>query len=154
VFLVSHDRRFLDNVVTSTIAWEGDPAFGGAPGFWREYEGGYEDWRLQRQRAMDLRAAAAPAPAPAPKVAPAAAAAAAPAASRKLGYKEQRELDQLPKRIEALEAEQRQITQQLSDPALYAGGPERARALNARFAEIDELLMAALERWEALGARG
>jgi len=51
VFLVSHDRRFLDNVVTSTIAWEGDPAFGGRPGLWREYEGGYEDWKLQRERA-------------------------------------------------------------------------------------------------------
>ena len=52
VFLVSHDRRFLDNVVTSTIAWEGDPAFGGRPGLWREYEGGYEDWKLQRARAQ------------------------------------------------------------------------------------------------------
>jgi ABC transport system ATP-binding/permease protein len=151
VFLVSHDRRFLDNVVTSTIAWEGDPAFGGTPGFWREYEGGHEDWRLQRQRAMDLRAAAAPPAAP-PKPAPAVAAP-APAAARKLGYKEQRELDALPARIEALEAEQAGITAQLSDPALYAGGPERAQALNARYAEIDELLMAALERWEALGAR-
>jgi ATP-binding cassette subfamily F protein uup len=152
VFLVSHDRRFLDNVVTSTIAWEGDPAFGGSPGFWREYEGGHEDWMVQRQRAMDLRAAAAP-PAPPPKPAPAAVAAPAPAAARKLGYKEQRELDALPARIEALEAEQAGITAQLSDPALYAGGPERAQALNARYAEIDELLMAALERWEALGAR-
>jgi ABC transport system ATP-binding/permease protein len=152
VFLVSHDRRFLDNVVTSTIAWEGDPAFGGAPGMWREYEGGYEDWRVQRQRALDLRSAAAPAPVA--KAAPAApAAAATTAAVRKLGYKEQRELDELPARIEALEAEQRQITQQLSDPALYSKGPERATALNARWAEIDALLMAGLERWEALSAR-
>jgi ABC transport system ATP-binding/permease protein len=152
VFLVSHDRRFLDNVVTSTIAWEGDPAFGGAPGFWREYEGGYEDWRTQRQRTVDLRAAAA-APAPAAKVAPPAAAAAAPSATRKLGFKEQRELDELPKRIETLEAEQKQITVQLSDPALYAAGAARATALNARYAEIDELLLASLERWEALSAR-
>ena len=66
VFLVSHDRRFLDNVVTSTIAWEGDPAFGGRPGLWREYEGGYEDWKTQRARARALAtAAAAPAAAPA-----------------------------------------------------------------------------------------
>jgi len=50
VFLVSHDRRFLDNVVTSVIAWEGDPEFGGRPGLWREYEGGYEDWKQQRER--------------------------------------------------------------------------------------------------------
>jgi ATP-binding cassette subfamily F protein uup len=157
VFLVSHDRRFLDNVVTSTIAWEGDPAFGGAPGFWREYEGGYEDWRLQRQRAMDLRAAAAARPATATKVAPVAPTVAAPApaaaAARKLGHKEQRELDQLPARIEALEAEQKQITAQLSDPALYVAGPARAAALNARYAEIDALLLAGLERWEALSAR-
>jgi ABC transport system ATP-binding/permease protein len=54
VFLVSHDRRFLDNVVTSTIAWEGDPAYGGRPGLWREYEGGYEDWKRQRERARVL----------------------------------------------------------------------------------------------------
>ena len=155
VFLVSHDRRFLDNVVTSTIAWEGDPAFGGAPGFWREYEGGYEDWRVQRQRAVNLRAAAA-APAPTPKAAAPAVVVAAVAPSttaRKLGFKEQRELDELPARIEALEAEQRQITQQLSDPALYAAGPARAAALNARYAEIDDLLLATMERWEALSAR-
>ncbi|MDE2564995.1 MAG: ATP-binding cassette domain-containing protein, partial [Burkholderiales bacterium] len=61
VFLVSHDRRFLDNVVTSTIAWEGDPAYGGRPGLWREYEGGYEDWKRQRERGR----VAAPVPAPA-----------------------------------------------------------------------------------------
>ena len=55
VFLVSHDRRFLDNVVTSTIAWEGDDA----PGRWREYEGGYEDWQLQRARSRQLAVAGA-----------------------------------------------------------------------------------------------
>jgi len=153
VFLVSHDRRFLDNVVTSTIAWEGDPAFGGAPGFWREYEGGYEDWRVQRQRALDLRSVAAAAPAPAAKMAVPIVSAAPPAARRKLGFKEQRELDELPTRIEALEAEQRRITEQLSDPALYAAGPARANTLNARFAEIDALLLSSLERWEALSAR-
>jgi len=58
VFLVSHDRRFLDNVVTSTIAWEGDPAWAAA-GLWREYEGGYEDWKLQRERTRAALAAAA-----------------------------------------------------------------------------------------------
>ncbi len=100
VFLVSHDRRFLDNVVTSTIAWEGDPAQGGAPGLWREYEGGYEDWQLQRKRALSLREAAAPAPRPAAAAAaPAASPAPRTAAVRKLSYKEQRELDALPARI-------------------------------------------------------
>src|SRR5262245_11223583 len=105
VFLVSHDRRFLDNVVTSTIAWEGDPAFGGRPGLWREYEGGYEDWKLQRARARALAEAAAPAPAAPNKTAPTASA--PPAARTKLSYKEQRELDALPARIETLEAEQK-----------------------------------------------
>ena len=90
VFLVSHDRRFLDNVVTSTIAWEGDVA----PGLWREYEGGYEDWRTQRERSRALRETSERKPAPpARKAAPASA---APSAKkRKLGYKEQRELDAL-----------------------------------------------------------
>ncbi len=150
VFLVSHDRRFLDNVVTSTIAWEGDPAFGGRPGLWREYEGGYEDWKLQRERARVLAEAAAPAPAAAPK----AAEPPRPAATRtKLSYKEQRELDALPARIEALEAEQATLNQRLADPALYAREPERAAELHARHAAIDEELMAALERWEALASR-
>ena len=67
VFLVSHDRRFLDEVVTSTIAWEGDVS----PGLWREYEGGYEDWRIQRERSRSLQAAAAPAPRVEPPTAPA-----------------------------------------------------------------------------------
>jgi ABC transport system ATP-binding/permease protein len=127
VFLVSHDRRFLDNVVTSTIAWEGDPAFGGRPGLWREYEGGYEDWKLQRERARGLAQAAAPAPAPAPKPAepprP-------PAARTKLSYKEQRELDALPARIEALEAEQKALNDLLADPVLYAREPQRATELH------------------------
>src|SRR5206468_12529648 len=119
VFLVSHDRRFLDNVVTSTIAWEGDES----PGRWREYEGGYEDWKTQKERAAALREQAArPAAAGRSRAgadtgagsktggspAKGAASAAAPKA-RKLSYKEQRELDALPARIDALEAEQRSL---------------------------------------------
>ena len=150
VFLVSHDRRFLDNVVTSTIAWEGDPAFGGRPGLWREYEGGYEDWKIQRERARLLAQAGAPAPAPAPKPAEPPR---LPAARAKLSYKEQRELDALPARIEALEAEQKTLNDRLADPALYAKEPQRAAELHARHAAIDEELMAALERWEALASR-
>jgi ATP-binding cassette subfamily F protein uup len=158
VFLVSHDRRFLDNVVTSTLAWEGDPAWGGQPGLWREYEGGYEDWRVQRER---VRAAAGPAqerlaaagsPAPAP-AAPPVATAAPGSAPRKLSYKEARELEQWPARLEALEAEQRDIDAQLADGSLYAREPQRASALHARHARIEEELMAGLERWEALAAR-
>jgi len=147
VFLVSHDRRFLDNVVTSTIVWEGDEA----PGRWREYEGGYEDWVAQSARAKTLRPADAPkqkAEAAAPAVA------AAPAAkARKLSYKEQRELDGLPARIEALEAEQRTLGEYLAKPESYTDDPDRAVVAQRRHAEIDDELFAALERWEVLGAR-
>src|SRR5882762_26364 len=100
VFLVSHDRRFLDNVVTSTIVWEGDES----PGRWREYEGGYEDWVAQSARAKAIRATPSRGDASSrPADTRAAAAPAAPAAAkpRKLSYKEQRELDELPSRIEA-----------------------------------------------------
>lgn len=150
VFLVSHDRRFLDNVVTSTIAWEGDEA----PGLWREYEGGYEDWKLQRDRARSLRdkaARAGNAPAPSPAAA-AAAAAPSPARKVKLSYKEQRELDALPGRIEALEAEQKQLAEQLSGTEIYTDA-KRLAAVQARVGAIEEELLAALERWEVLGAR-
>jgi len=152
VFLVSHDRRFLDNVVTSTIAWEGDPAFGGRPGLWREYEGGYEDWKLQRSRAQALAAAAAPAPAAPSRPAAAAAAPAAPART-KLSYKEQRELDALPARIEVLETEQKALAERLASAELYANEPERVPALHARFEAIEAELMQALERWELLASR-
>ncbi|MFN8793870.1 MAG: ATP-binding cassette domain-containing protein, partial [Betaproteobacteria bacterium] len=150
VFLVSHDRRFLDNVVTSTIAWEGDPAFGGRPGLWREYEGGYEDWKRQRERAR----VAPPAPAPASRPAAAPAPAPAPAAAKaKLSYKEQRELDGLPVRIEALEAEQKALQAQLADPATYARDAQAVPALHARHEALEAELMQALERWETLASR-
>ncbi|AEG91620.1 candidate ABC transporter, ATP-binding component with duplicated domains [Ramlibacter tataouinensis TTB310] len=146
VFLVSHDRSFLDNVVTSTIAYEGE-------GRWREYEGGVQDWLLQSRRAQALAAApsaARPAdrgkqtsPATQAKGDP-------PAPKKKLSYKDQRELEALPARIETLEAEQRAIAGQLADGSLYAGDPARATQLTQRNAEIEDALMAALERWEAL----
>ena len=149
VFLVSHDRRFLDNVVTSTIAWEGDES----PGLWREYEGGYEEWRVQHERARALREARAVKPAPVvekEKPAPAPVAANKP---RKLSYKEQRELDELPGRIETLEAEQKALNELLADPSGYVKDAQRMTEAHKRVAEIDELLMGALERWEELGSR-
>lgn len=145
VFLVSHDRSFLDNVVTSTIAYEGD-------GRWREYEGGVEDWLTQSRRSREIAAAAAPAAAaPARDKAAEPASAAAPPARRKLGYKEQRELEALPALIEALEQEQKAIQAELADGAVYRGDPARAAQLAARSERIEEELMTALERWEALG---
>ena len=148
-FIVSHDRRFVDAVVTSTVAWEGDPVFGGKPGLWREYEGGITDWQQQRERSR----VSVVAPPMAAAAAPSARAPAAAAAKPKLRYKEQRELDALPARIAALEAEQKAITAAIADPALYARDAQRATELHARYAQVDNELLAALERWEALGAR-
>ena len=142
VFLVSHDRRFLDNVVSSTLVSEGD-------GVWREYEGGVQDWLTQSQRAKAIAAAAAPKAAPAP-----APVAAAPAtAKRKLSYKEQRELDELPGRIEALETEQAALNALIGGTELYTQGAGRIQEVTNRAAAIEEELMALLERWETLGAR-
>jgi ATP-binding cassette subfamily F protein uup len=153
VFLVSHDRRFLDNVVTSTIAWEGEET----PGFWREYEGGYEDWKAQRARAESLRnkaskEAAKEANKDSSKSSKTSATPAAPAAvkPRKLSYKEQRELDALPAKMQALEAEQAALNALLADGAIYSSEPQRAAESQARVAQIDDELLAALERLEAL----
>jgi ATP-binding cassette subfamily F protein uup len=153
VFLVSHDRTFLDNVVTSTIAFEGD-------GHWREYEGSVQDWLIQSKRAREIaeqRQAASPPPSPAPAPTPAAAepATARPTAARKkLSYKEQRELEALPAQIEALETEQKRITEmlELDGGAIYATDASRAAELSQRHAQIDDELLAALERQEELSA--
>jgi ATP-binding cassette subfamily F protein uup len=143
VFLVSHDRRFVDAVVTSTIVSEGE-------GRWREYEGGVEDWLAQSQRA----AAAAPKPAAeAPKAAPAAAPPATAPKRTKLSYKEQRELDELPARIEALETEQKTLGEALAGTELYQQGSARITEVQTRYAAIEEDLMGLLERWETLSAR-
>ena len=150
VLIVSHDRTFLDNVVTQTIAALGD-------GVWREYAGGYTDYLAARSReAADAAAARAPAPAETASTARggAAAAPAAPVTQRmKLGYKEQRELDALPARIAALEAEQKTLGERLADPAAWRGETGDLRATHARFAAIEDELLAALERWEALESR-
>jgi ATP-binding cassette subfamily F protein uup len=150
VFLVSHDRTFLDNVVTSTIAFEGD-------GRWREYEGSVQDWLIQSKRAREIaeqRAAAAPAPTPAAPTAEATAPKATAGARKKLSYKEQRELEALPAQITALEGEQKRITEmlELDGGALYATDASRATELAERHAKIDDELLAALERQEELGA--
>ncbi|WP_294636725.1 ATP-binding cassette domain-containing protein [uncultured Aquabacterium sp.] len=166
VFLVSHDRRFLDNVVTSTLVAEGE-------GHWREYEGGVEDWLIQSRRARalaankpgaaaiasaskqaagaDTRTPVAVAADTAPASTPAAPVVAQP--KRKLSYKEQRELDELPGRIEALETEQAELNKQLADPDIYRKEGANVAAMHARVEEIDELLMTLLERWETLGQR-
>jgi ATP-binding cassette subfamily F protein uup len=101
--------------------------------------------------------AASPAPAPASTVAPAAAAASAPAPvaakARKLSYKEQRELDELPARIAALEKEQAELAALLAGSELYSQGAARIAEVTTRHAQLDELLLELMERWEALGSR-
>jgi ATP-binding cassette subfamily F protein uup len=143
VLLVSHDRAFLDAVVTQTIAYEGD-------GRWREYVGGYSDWIAQRP-AAPASSAATPAKSapPAPEASPVKADKPA-AAKSKLSFKEQKELDSLPDRIAALEDEQASLTARLSSGTL--AGPEAAvvsTRLGALAAEID----AAMLRWEELESR-
>ena len=141
LLLVSHDRVFLDNVVTSTLAFEGD-------GTCREYVGGYEDWLRQR-----------PAPRPEPgerrrcrrsrrpwrsQASP---------VSKKLSYKEQRELETLPGRIEALEAEQATLHVAVHLPDFYREGAEAIARTLARVAAVEEELLAALARWDELVSR-
>lgn len=147
VFLVSHDRTFLDNVVTSTIAYEGN-------GLWREYEGSVQDWLTQSRRSRLLN----------PTSLPLSKAAverndtvdveekSAHLPKKKLSYKEQRELEQLPTQIATLETEQQSIQSALADGSLYAKDGARAAALHAREGEIENQLMIALERWTALSS--
>ncbi len=136
VILVSHDRAFLDNVVTASIAFEGD-------GQLVNVAGGYEDWK--RERAARAKAATAE-----PKTAARTAAAAARKEKRKLGYKEQRELEAIPQRIQALEQEQAALQARLADPATYQQPGADVAAMNARREEIELALLELLERWEAL----
>jgi ATP-binding cassette subfamily F protein uup len=168
VFLVSHDRRFLDNVVTSTLAFEGD-------GQWREYEGDVQDWLTQSARSASLaRASSATAPSSAntaETAAPISSTAATPPnpseaskektplrnvdkqvtpQKKKLSYKEQRELDALPSLIDTLEEEQRTIDSLLANGQLYVSDPAQAAKLSTRHAQIDDELLAALERLDAL----
>jgi ATP-binding cassette subfamily F protein uup len=133
LLLVSHDRAFLDNVVTQTLAAEG----GGA---WKEYVGGYTDWVRQRPAAMTEDKAGSKA-------------AARQKEKVKLSYKETRELESLPKEIEALEAEQVLLAAKMSAPDYFRQPAEALRTDQSRSGEIEALLMKKLERWEALEAK-
>jgi ATP-binding cassette subfamily F protein uup len=138
VLLVSHDRAFLDNVVTQVIAWDGDAR-------WVENPGGYQEWA----RVLAAREAAAePSLATPPEAAKRETA--RPARAARLSYKETQELGTLPARIEALEREQAEVERRLADPDLYRSDPEEVKRVQARYARIEEELMQALERWTAL----
>ena len=153
VFIVSHDRTFLDNVATSTLVYE---ATDDNPGFWREYEGGVQDWLIQSERSRSLAPQAKTAVPVATKMAteaPKSAAATVVSATpktRKLSYKEQRELEALPALIASLEAEHKETQAALSDNSLYASDPGKVAQIHKRDTEIEDALMAALERWEQL----
>ena len=138
LLLVSHDRDLLDNVVTSTLVLEGKGHIG-------DYVGGYSDWLRQRPApVLDKQAA----PKTQPKPAPISAKPSKPTA--KLSYKDQRELEQLPKRIEALEQEQAALHQRMADPALYQGDGSEVAAAQARLAQVESELAHGYERWETL----
>ncbi len=146
ILLVSHDRSFLDNVVTQVIAAEGE-------GRWREFIGGYSDWAAwtaEQQKALQSKVAQEK-PASKPVVPPSASASGARAT--KLSYKEQQELNALPAGIEALETEQAALMEKVNDPATYASDPTVAQTMASRLAEIEEELLVLLERWEALEAK-
>ncbi|WP_075097409.1 ATP-binding cassette domain-containing protein [Planctomyces sp. SH-PL14] len=148
ILLVSHDREFLNNVVTSTLVFEG----GGSV---KEYAGGYDDWIRQRSAAPVAAAAVAPATTES-KTASAPAAPATPAAAprkAKLSYKEQKELDGLPGRIERLESDQAALHAEMSSPEFYLkAGPELAAA-SSRLAKMEAELQTAYTRWEELEGR-
>ena len=162
VFLVSHDRVFLDNVVTQVFVAEGE-------GRWREYVGGYSDWERVRApiEPVDSKKPTQKSTASASAVSSGDSAAAKSSATnasattssaavvkpKKLSFKEQRELEQLPQLIADLEAEQTSISARLADASLYRQSPSEAQQLNQRYAEIDTLLVQALERWEEIESR-
>ena len=142
LLVISHDRAFLNEVVSSTWVFEGE-------GRIVEYVGGYDDWLRQRPTQTSVSLPGKPA---APMAANTAASpAAATPAKRKLSYKEQRELDSIPTEIAALEAEQVAANAALADGSLYVSDSTRAAKLSQRLSEIDERLLHLLERWESLG---
>jgi ATP-binding cassette subfamily F protein uup len=156
IFLVSHDRAFLDNVVTQVIAFEGDGAL-------REYAGGYSDWAEYQARHGEARGRAsaprAPARAPVPGTA-AAAPGVAPSAGKEgrerrrgLSFNDQRELAALPARIEAGEARIAEIRGRLAEPALYRDAPQEIGGLRAELAALEADVAADYDRWEMLESR-
>ncbi len=147
LLLVSHDRDFLDSVVTSTLVM---PDAGSNDGIIGEYVGGYSDWLRQRPATGDAAKPTAKASEPAKTSAAPAPAAAPAAAKRKLSYKEQRELDELPARIEALDAKVAEMTEAMNDPAFFQRDHAAINAHNAALAAAQAELEQAYARWEAL----
>jgi ATP-binding cassette subfamily F protein uup len=147
VLLVSHDRAFLDNVVTQTIAAEGD-------GLWREYVGGYDEWLAQRPATSNTSKPAGDAQKNAMPEKPAE----APERQRatrvnRLAPWEEKELDGLPDAIARVESEQETLAANLADGSVYRDDPDRVNQINTRLSELETEMARLFERWEALEAR-
>ena len=147
VFLVSHDRDFVDHVVTSILAYE-------SPGHWREYEGGYDDYMLQKSRSLQKTVASTAPPSPSPR------AASKPTQTTsslkpplKLNSKEKRELEDLPAKIEELEVSLDLVHRALADPEIYKSRPQDIPSLQAKQTQLEGDIGKAMTRWEALLAR-
>jgi ABC transport system ATP-binding/permease protein len=136
LLLVSHDRAFLNNVVTSTLVFSGQ-------GEIEEYVGGYDDWLRQKEAAASpAMAAPAPKPPPRPRT-----------ATIKMSFKEERELEALPPLLEKLEAEKKDLYRSLADPGFYRGESPLVIAANARLQALEKELHEAYLRWEYLEER-
>lgn len=149
VLLVSHDREFLNNVVTQTLAFEGN-------GHWGEYVGGYDEWLEQRPKpAAKHTAAPTPDTATLTKKEPVSAAASSPRPTRpgRLASWEQKELDEIPDAIAAIEAEQSELAGQLADGSLYRDAPDQVEEINRQLKALEDKLTALFERWETLEAK-
>jgi ATP-binding cassette subfamily F protein uup len=151
LLLVSHDRAFLDNIVTQTLAAEGN-------GVWREYVGGYSDWLSQTQASPPARggadrAASRGGGSTAEAATDRTAGRSTDRSRAKLTYRETRELEAMPATIEALEAEQRALAAKMNDPDYYKSGGAAMKSDHARSEELETLIHAQLERWEELEAK-
>ena len=156
VFIVSHDRAFIDQVVTSTLVYENS-------GRWREYEGGVQDWLVQAQRSKEIASSTQPSKTPpndSLKKSEGTALAATPSASKvkpqvalKLSFKEQKELDALPALMAEKETRQQAIHQLLSDASLFQHEPLKARDLAQELNQLDTSIADLLARWEALSIK-
>ena len=134
LILVSHDRAFLNNVVTSTLVFEGD-------GIIKQYVGGYDDWLRQREVAQPTVAT------------PVVASSKGKSTSKKLSYKDQRELDQLPEHIEDLEVQVGEITELISQPDFYKSERAEIEKTEQQLADVQQQLNQSYQRWEELDAQ-
>ena len=134
LILVSHDRYFIDQVATSTLVWEG-------PGVWKEYVGGYQDWLRQRPVEIPKESVKQKKESSKSKQTP---------VKKKLSFKEQRELDELPEKMESVETELSQLQDQMQDPEFYKQDSDSVQKATQRLNELESILEELYERFEEL----